>query len=93
MIKGSLFSTDFDETTFPTSLHSDISPSVSPRQGNNEEKYGFEFYLHPELRVAFTALFVTILASTHYSSVDISFMYVYRKPDINGRIHVKISFT
>jgi len=48
MRKGSLFSIVFEETSFPTSLHSDLSPTVSPRQGNKEEKYGSKFYIHPE---------------------------------------------
>jgi hypothetical protein len=73
MRKCSLLSSVFDETIFPISLHSYLPPSISPNQGNKDENYGSKFYIHPKPGAAFTALFVTILASTQYTFVDISF--------------------
>jgi len=48
MKKGSLIGTDFEETIFPASLYSNLSPSVSSKQGNKDEKYGSKFYIHPK---------------------------------------------
>jgi hypothetical protein len=48
MRKGSLLSTDFYKIIFPASLYPDLSPSISPKQGNKEEKYEPKFYIHPK---------------------------------------------